>query len=418
MRSIARRVRRLLLGVLVVFLAPVLGLAALAGSAMVGQDPAVFRTAGLAVFASILFLGLLLCVPRPDGRLWRTLRAAGLLAVEGLVVWQVTAAAITPLPPGPPPKPVAGQRLWELPTGSRLAYVHAPPPKRGTAPPVVFLHGRADLAGSLSAFGPLAKDGYDVYAYDRLGAGRSMRLADPGSYGLARDVADLEAVRAAIGAEQLTLIGHSDGAQVAAAYLAQHPERVARVIFSSPAGLGAAPATAQASRLGTGERGTLALRLLHPRSLAAATLLRVDPEAAHAFIGDAELDARFDEQQRVLAPAQHCPGAAVPPVAAAAGGFTNLVHVPPPSSVRQRMTGQPVPALVVKGSCDYLPWSAAVEYRKALPGARLVHLPGAGHEAFQDRPAPYLKAVRAFLADRPFDSYGGDTPPPGYLGPP
>ncbi|MFI6318106.1 alpha/beta hydrolase [Nonomuraea sp. NPDC050556] len=417
MRSIARRVRRLLIGVVVVLLAPVLGLAALAGSAMVGQEPAVFRTAGLAVFAAILFLGLLLCVPRPVGRWWRALRAAALLAVEGLVVWQVTVAAVTPLQAGAPP-PVAGQRFWDLPTGSRLAYVRAAPRKPGTSPPVVFLHGRADLAGAVAAVGPLAKVGYDVYVYDRLGAGRSQRLADPSGYGLARDVADLDAVRQAVGAERLILIGHSDGAQVAAAYLAEHPENVAQVVFSSPSSLGPTPATALVSRLEAGQRVRLALSLLQPRALAAATLLRVDPASAHALVGDAEMDARFDRQEELSAAALHCPGARVPPLAAGAGGYTNLAHVPPGLSVRQRLAAVQVPALVIKGACDYLPWSSAVDYRRAVPGARLVMVRGAGHDAYRDQAGPYLATVRAFLSGGTLATYTGDTPPPGYLGPP
>jgi proline iminopeptidase len=59
------------------------------------------------------------------------------------------------------------------------------------------------------------------------------------------------------------------------------------------------------------------------------------------------------------------------------------------------------PALVIKGSCDYLSWATGADYRQALPHAELVYLHQAGHNAYQDQPAAYLAVVRAFLAGRP-----------------
>jgi proline iminopeptidase len=78
--------------------------------------------------------------------------------------------------------------------------------------------------------------------------------------------------------------------------------------------------------------------------------------------------------------------------------------------------------LIVKGACDYLSWSSAVDYARTLPNARLVYLHG-GHNAYQDLPGDYLAVVRAFLADRPLpaallvDPTGGQ-PPPDFEGPP
>jgi len=40
--------------------------------------------------------------------------------------------------------------------------------------------------------------------------------------------------------------------------------------------------------------------------------------------------------------------------------------------------GLATPALVVKGSCDYLPWSVATDYRDTLPAARMVYCPVLG----------------------------------------
>jgi proline iminopeptidase len=47
-------------------------------------------------------------------------------------------------------------------------------------------------------------------------------------------------------------------------------------------------------RLTTKEKLGVYALLLPPRPMLAYTLLQVNPEAAHAFAGDKEMDARFD----------------------------------------------------------------------------------------------------------------------------
>ncbi|MFI5794490.1 alpha/beta hydrolase [Streptomyces sp. NPDC051677] len=137
----------------------------------------------------------------------------------------------------PPPRPhVQPTGYWTLPTGSRLAYTHLPAEGVRRPAPVIVLHGGPGTPGD----GPdplerlLATRGHDVFSYDQLGAGRSTRLADPAGYTVARQVADLEAVRRRIGAERVILLGASWGATLAAEYLAAHPDRVARMVLTSP----------------------------------------------------------------------------------------------------------------------------------------------------------------------------------------
>jgi proline iminopeptidase len=88
--------------------------------------------------------------------------------------------------------------------------------------------------------------------------------------------------------------------------------------------------------------------------------------------------------------------------------------------VRARLTGLPTSALIVKGSCDYLSWRSALDYRDRLPHSRLIYLPGIGHNLHQEDPAAFLAAVRAFLTDQPSPQppVTGDRPPPDYRGPP
>jgi len=317
-----------LLGVAVV--AAVAGLLALVGVAVVSARPAVFLGAGLAVFLAATAAGVVLSTRRLPWRRRRRARVAGsaVCVLVGVATFVVT--ALLPLgDPRLPPAPVAGQRFWALPTGSRIAWVRVPARGRPRPTPVVFLHGGpgiADMAGDAAYFGQLAGDGWDVYVYDQVGTGRSSRLADPRRYTIAREVADLEAIRERIGAVRMVLIGHSWGGQVAAAYLAAHPEHVARVVFSSPGAL--APALDDGS--GGGVRGRLTrsqqLRLyallVRPRALLAHGLLNVNPEAAHAFAGDAEMDARNDRVYNAGRAGTHCRDAGLGPALHGLGFYT------------------------------------------------------------------------------------------------
>ncbi|GAA3202766.1 alpha/beta fold hydrolase [Nonomuraea helvata] len=406
MRYFARLAGRAVAGAGVLALSPVLGLAALAGMAMVGAEPTAFAVTGLAVFASVFFLGLLLCVPRPRAAWGRWLRAALILGVEAAVVWHVSVATLRPPAAPAPLAPVAGQREWRLPTGSELAYVRLAP-KRVTRPdPVVFLHGGpgvADLAASAAFFRKLTADGYQVYVYDQLGAGRSARLPDPRGYGLTRDVADLEAIREAVGASRLNLIAQDYGTRLAAAYVTAHPDRVAKAVLASPVweDQGRQPGGPVEKAAVVGRDGTP-----DPRLLAVSTLLRVEPPAAHAFAGDRELDGYLDLVRRGAA--HPCPAAPT----AGSGGYVGLTAPSAPGAPRPSMTEVTAPVLIVKAACDEQSWAAATEFRRALPSATFAYLGGGTY-----RSEAYLGLLRAFLTGRQVRAYEGDAPPPDYRGP-
>ena len=416
---------------LAVVAAAIAGLLALVGAAAVSARPAVFLLAGLAVFMAATAAGVALTTPKlPNPRCRRTrLVAFAASVLAGVAVFG--AAALVPV--GDPrllPTPVAGQRYWELPTGSRIAYVHLPAHGSPRPTPVVFLHGGpgvADMAGDAAYFGQLTADGFDVYVYDQVGTGRSSRLADPRQYTIARNAADLEAIRGHIGADRLVLVGHSWGAQVAAGYLAAHPTHVARVVFSSPGAL--APVLDDGSdagvrgRLSTGQQLGLYRLLVRPRVLLGYTLLQVNPRAAHALVGDGEMDARNDRVYNAGRAGPHCRG--VPPGPALHGlgfyayQFPQSAAVRPWADPRPRLARLATPALVIKGSCDYLSWASGLAYRQALPNATLVYLHRAGHNAYQDQPAAFLATVRAFLTGRPLPiaPQSGTAVPADYEGP-
>jgi proline iminopeptidase len=409
-----------------VFVAVALGLGGLVAAATVSSRPALFLGAGLAAFLLTAGLGFAAQLARLAAPLARRRSAVRAGVATGLSVLAFILTVLVPMrDPRLPPAPVDGQTFWDLPTGSRIAYVHRP--AVGGAhdrAPVVFVHGGpsvADMWGDVAFFGQLAQDGFDVYVYDSLGTGRSSRLADPRGYTLERDVADLAAIREQIGAEHLILVGHSYGAVVAAAFLAQHPGAVERVVFSSPGGLyslEAGGAHNLPSRLTLPERLSLYRLLLWPRATLTYELVQLNPPAAHAFAGDPELDARFDRVYARSEPALHCRGAPPGPELHGLGFYAYAIPRPPQPDLQSALDGLPTPALVIKGACDYLTWTSAQDYLQALPNATLVYLPAAGHNAYQDQPERFLANIRAFLAGAPPPDAVADTGRPDtYEGP-
>jgi len=349
---------------------------------------------------------------------------AGTTAGVGLFTFTVV---IPPGEPALPPEPAPGQSSVRLATGSRIAYARRPA-ARSTRPgePIIVLHGGPgvpDLAGDLAYFGQLADDGHDVYVYAQVGSGASARLDDPTAYTLDRHVADLEAFRRHIEADKVTLIGHSFGAVLAAAYIADHPNRVVKAVYTSPGDLDpAAGGASMVSRLTFAQQMGLYARLLRPRDLLAYALVQVNPQAAHALTGDADMDARFDAHYNRTRPALRCDGRYGPELHGL-GAYANMVPQsasrPTPRDRRPALARAGVPGLVIKGSCDYLSWSSALEYLDSSPSTRLIYLRGAGHNAYQEQPEAFLAVVRAFLADErlPVAPYPSRQRPADFEGP-
>jgi proline iminopeptidase len=280
------------------------------------------------------------------------------------------------------------------------------------------------MAGDSTYFGALAADGFDVYVYDQVGRGDSSRLDNPRAYTLERDVADLEAIRRRIGAEHINLIGLSHGGVIAGAYSAAYPDHVSRLVLISPEDPAPDAGAARLdNRLSLEEKLGVYSLLVHPRALLGYALLQVNPGAAHAFAGDAEMDARFDRVYNRSRPALHCAGK---PSGRELHGLGFYAHYywqspakEPHAEFMPALSGLDVPALVVKGRCDYLTWSSAVAYLAALPEAGLVYFTNAGHNIYQDEPDRFRALLRAFLLDQPLSEpvYEGHGMPGDYEGP-
>lgn len=409
----------------------VVGTIALGGVARVFSSSFVFLGGGLVAYATTS-AGLTWMMTRSDPtdrrQQSRKKITTGLIGT-GVVLF-TTLVLIPTGDPQRPPTDVAGIEFVGLPTGSRLAVVERRSDSTIKGPAVVFLHGgpgTPDMAGDIAYFGQLADDGYDVYTYDQLGSGRSSRLTDPAGYTIERHAADLEALRQQLGIDSMILIAHSAGAEIASTYLADHPTRVEQLVLISPAAI---PGTGDSS--GGNYLGALSLPekvgvyrwIVRPRILLTYALLQINPAAAHNLVGDDEMDARFDrvynQSRRVLHCADHDNGPALHGLGFYSNQYPQSASSSHPRDVRADLDGQTVPTLILKGECDYLSWSSAVGYADALVNARLVYLPRAGHNLYQDRPEAALASIRAFLGDRPLPTQAQASAdmPDSYMGTP
>ncbi|WP_394771574.1 alpha/beta hydrolase [Lacisediminihabitans sp.] len=226
----------------------------------------------------------------------------------GLVALLTALVCLPTVPAGhEPPRALQGvaTERWELSTGSRVAVYHYPPPAESARRPVplLYLHGGPIRSISMldhRFLAGLAHRGYDVYAYEQAGAGRSDLLAID-SYSIDRELADLNAVIRHLDRGPVDVLGFSAGGSLLTRALADPATEpnLHRAIIAEPGPMDG-PTAALTGRKGEPNAAGIAPGLSGPRSTAypryAAAfgllrlgLLRPDsqlvaqPEALNAF---------------------------------------------------------------------------------------------------------------------------------------
>jgi pimeloyl-ACP methyl ester carboxylesterase len=327
-----------------------------------------------------------------------------------------------------PPIP-AGVHYWNLNTGSHLAYLKVPAQGRANATPIILVGGgpgEEDVADTSQTqfFGQLAQLGYDVYFYDQIGSGLSARLADPGHYTLARHVADLEAIRARIGAQQVILMGASWGGTLVATYMATYPEHVAKAIFTSPAPINEAewPGDEEGSlttRLSAAQQQQYHQTLYTPRFITWYLLGHINPQAAHSLMSDREADAFFNTFVQLISPATVCDPAHLPKGQVQGYGFYDNIFTTSDAETqhgnvnpRTLLASNHTPTLILTGACNYIKWAVTWQYKTTLPNSTLLYFPHAGHVIYLDQPDLYLASLRAFLLGTPLPLHPWTTAQP------
>ena len=292
-----------------------------------------------------------------------------------------------PMSPWPELEPYA--RTVRLPRQGLALHVYDA--GAGTATPMLLIHGLGDEADTWRhVVAPLSAN-RRVIALDLPGFGRSDKPDRAYTLPFFQDVIiellDVLAVPRAI------LIGHSLGAVISHHVALNHPERVERLVLIS----GALAARSQEIDL------AMLLFLVPGLGEWLYTRLRRDPNAAYrtlelnyAHLDQlAEADREFLFQrvnERVWSDGQR---------RAFFSTFRNLARWVPAQQrdLASRLSKLEVPTLAVWGEADRVnsPQNARV-LAQAQPAARLVLVPGAGHNLQQENPGAVLEAIRTWMA--------------------
>jgi 2-succinyl-6-hydroxy-2,4-cyclohexadiene-1-carboxylate synthase len=247
----------------------------------------------------------------------------------------------------------------------------------------VLLHG---FAGSASDWegrvvDGLAGAGLAPVLLDLPGHGADAGASDPRAFTLAAALARIGSA----GRWPADLIGYSMGGRLALHYAAAHPDRVRRLVLES-----ASPGLERES-----ER---AERRVADEALAA----RMESEGVEWFVDHWESQPLFETRQRldadVLQRRRDLRLRNDPRSLAASLRGLGTGALP---SLWDRLGRLDLPTLLIVGERDEKFAATAERMAHAMPRARMVRIPGAGHTVHLEAPAAWLEAVVGFLGEGP-----------------
>jgi len=251
-----------------------------------------------------------------------------------------------------------------------------------TAPGLLLLHGIGGAKEDFSHHLDALAEHHRVVTFDHRGHGESDKPDDEGAYSLDRLGTDAACVADAHQLRDLRILGHSMGGMAMRRFLLAHPGRANAVVFMDTAA-GAPP----------GSDTELVV--------AATEVVRTGGLAALKQLSD-ELDLLGSEAyQRVLA---ERPGFqeyadykwhAQSPVM-----WTTLMHeiVTQPDQL-DLLRGLTAPTLGIVGDQDAMFLTPMADISGAVPGARLVVIPEAGHSPQFENAAAWIDVMQEFLAE-------------------
>jgi pimeloyl-ACP methyl ester carboxylesterase len=241
--------------------------------------------------------------------------------------------------------------------------------------------------------------GFQPLILDNRDSGRSTHAKNGERYSLADMADDTVAVLDAIGWESAHVFGLSLGGMIGQVLAVHHPERVLSL-------------TSVASASGVG------FRISRPRL---STMFRILKATRKAGAGrEATVDTWVEIQRIIGSPGYPFPEAEVRETALRAYDIDHdpdvmkrqIAAIKASGDRRKELARVRAPTLVVHGECDPLQNPRAGKATAdAIPGARLMLLPGVGHGLPPEELWPQLFAAMAELADQPVTAGKPDSFP-------
>lgn len=246
---------------------------------------------------------------------------------------------------------------------------------------LVLLHGLGHHAHIWDRFAAAMASDYRVLALDQRGHGES-QWAPPDQYRPDHLATDVAAFVVALGLSRFVWLGHSLGGRAAYTYAAKRPSALERlVIVDITPGT---PATAR-ERIFSAIQST---DTFDSPSEALVHIVALTPNADSEWTrdrvmhnlmrtSDGKWTFRFDRALRET---------------------PSLISPPDPEAGWRSVADISVPTLLVRGEeSDVVTSESRDRMVAAIPGCRLIEVPGAGHNVVGERPQAFLDAVRTFL---------------------
>ena len=241
-------------------------------------------------------------------------------------------------------------------------------------------------------FKPLVEDRTLIF-YDLRRRGGSDYVSDPNQIGIEFDVADLEAVRAALGIERFSLIGWSYLGAMVALYASEYPEHVERVVQIGPMG----PRPVQP--IGEGQRGSVpdSEDIEYLAGLREEGKQEVDP------VGYCRAWVQLELLPSIMGRPETISNTRMDPCIYRNEWpdrvFETLsLATPQDWDYSDRAALVQAPVLTVCGSADPSGLiEGGREWVSLLPNARLLELEGIGHLPWVESPERFFSEVNAFL---------------------
>ena len=239
---------------------------------------------------------------------------------------------------------------------------------------------------------------HTVVFYDPRHRGRSTSFVDSTAATFGGDVDDLEAVRVAIGASRVSIVGYDYYAAVAAAYAAANPQRVNRLVLLSPI----EPNDSLASVFSPAER-MARIDTVAARALVKARAAGRDTTDAVRYCEEFwQVNARVFVGDTAKASAIRPTWCQLPnesPARIAMATERVMSSLGPTVDFSARSAGVQSPTLVMHGRLDLVANpEGAREWTRWIRGARLLWLSNVGHMApWEDGPT-VISAIDEFLA--------------------
>jgi len=248
--------------------------------------------------------------------------------------------------------------------GIDLYYEDTDPEGESGLPVLILLHGAGGNHMSWWQQIPAFRQDYRCIAIDHRGFGRSL---DATCEGTLRFIEDLEALVDRLGLERVSIVAQSMGGRTALGYAVRHPERVPALVMADTWGFFDWP---------------------EQQERAAAMQPAVTTPLVHRALADA-----YQEQNPAMTFLYRQIQALNPPRDATqtmALGAPTLAEV-------QACT---VPTLCLVGEVDHVTPAPLIRaLADALPDARYVEVPDAGHSVYFEQPERFNELVGTFLAE-------------------